>query len=172
MKFSTLVNLFQESIDLPPPNVIVKAESLSSLQQNILATLLVKEAGGEHSTKSMVAIMNTIQNRAHRDPNNFTSVALSPNQYSCFNNITNNPIKLIELINNTKEHSSYKEALRIVQLASKGKLKDITNGATHYHVFKGASAVAPYWTSPKYGGKNSKAIPTCVFGSHVFLKNV
>jgi len=168
-------NIFKEAVDVPPPPpaIIQKAEApITNL--DVIATTLIGEAGGE-GEKGMHAVMNVILNRAKGSSDTAraaVALVLKPKQFSMFNSYTlgNTDIKVI--INKAKQHSNWKLAQEIALKGLTGKLSDITDGATHYHVSSGPSKVTPKWTNPKLGGKNSSAVVTNTIGRHSFLKNV
>ena len=63
MKFNNLVKKILEQADIPPAHI--QQYDLSERDKNILATLLVKEAGGEKDyVAGMAGVMNVIYNRA------------------------------------------------------------------------------------------------------------
>ena len=69
MKFNRLVEKILEQVDVP---AYVQQFDLSDREKDILATLLVKEAGGEKDyITGMAAVMNVIVNRAKNNPREF-----------------------------------------------------------------------------------------------------
>lgn len=161
MKFDNLVN-----------SIIEQTRSLSPFDIDVLAALLVKEAGGERDyIAGMAAVMNTIAARAKKNPANYISVALKPKQFSAFNSIKNQQ-DLVNVVNQTKKHPNFDAAKDMVISAAAGTLPNLIGPATHYHVTKGPSTVKPSWTSPQYGGKNPLATPTTTVGSHTFFSGV
>jgi spore germination cell wall hydrolase CwlJ-like protein len=118
----------------------------------IVAACLVKEADCE-GERGMIAVMNVVVNRAHRNSGQFVSVVTKPKQFSCFNGFTPE-----QVVASAKKYRSWNIALAIVAKAKSGLLQDITGGATHYH----ASYVKPYW---------AKSLRFTVrIGSHLFYK--
>ncbi|NDA63753.1 MAG: hypothetical protein EBX50_17240 [Chitinophagia bacterium] len=161
MKFDNLVNLILE-----------QTKSLSPFDIDVLAALLVKEAGGERDyIAGMAGVMNTINARAKKNPSNYISVALKPKQFSAFNSIKSQQ-DLINIVNQTKKHPNFNAAKDMVISAASGTLPNLIGPATHYHVTSGPSTVRPSWTSPQYGGKNTQASPTTTIGSHTFFSGV
>ena len=148
MRFNDLVKSLLEQADLPPP-AYVQQFDLSDREKDILATLLIKEAGGEKDyIAGMAAVMNVISNRAKNDPRNFVREALKRYQFSAFNAIKT-PQQMSQLISDTKKHKAYNAAMSLVQSAIKGKLTDITNKSTHYYAASGPNKiVAPKWADP------------------------
>jgi hypothetical protein len=161
VKFDNLVN-----------SILEQARALSPFDIDVLAALLVKEAGGERDyIAGMAAVMNTIAARAKKNPANYISVALKPKQFSAFNSIKTQQ-DLINVVNQTKKHPNFNAARDMVVSAAAGTLPNLIGPATHYHVTKGSSTVKPSWTSPQYGGKNPSATPTTTVGSHTFFSGV
>jgi spore germination cell wall hydrolase CwlJ-like protein len=157
----------------PPPALIQRAESkITNL--DIITTTLIGEAGGE-GEQGMHAVMNVIMNRTKgsSDPvRTAVSGVLKPKQFSMFNSYTLGNEDIRNIINKAKQHPRWKLAEQIALKGLSGNLADITDGATHYHVSKGKSKVAPKWTHPSFGGKNTQAVVTNTIGAHTFLKNV
>jgi hypothetical protein len=148
--------------ELPdPPKMVAQKQSDS----NILAATLVMEAGAESDSNAMLAVYNVLQNRSARSGDSLSDEALKPLQFSCWNK---GETSRQDRIKSAQSHPKWEEAMEIVRKFP----KDITGGATHYHVFRGKRKVTPSWTVPKLGGKNKKAVITKTIGDHVFLKNV
>lgn len=161
MKFDTLVN-----------SILEQTKQLSPFDIDVLAALLVKEAGGERDyIAGMAAVMNTIAARAKKNPANYIGVALKPKQFSAFNNVRNQQ-DLVNIVTQTKKHPNFNAARDMVLSATAGTLPNLIGPATHYHVTQGPSTVKPSWTSPQYGGKNPSATPTTTVGSHTFFSGV
>jgi spore germination cell wall hydrolase CwlJ-like protein len=160
-----LNDLYKLVIEQTIPSPAVKPAAPSIRDRDILATLLVKEAGGDADyVSSMAGVMNAVVNRAKRDPNKFVAVATKPRQFSCFNAITT-PQMMDALIQKTKMHPAYNAALSLVDSAMKGKLLDITQGSTHYYANKGTNKIkAPYWANAT---KKTNQI-----GNHQYLKGI
>lgn len=175
MRFNKLVkNILEVVGDVPPPPAIIQKAVAPITNLDVIATTLIGEAGGE-GEKGMHAVMNVIMNRVRgsNDPVRAAVAAvLKPKQFSMFNSYTlgNTDIKVI--INKAKQHPNWKVATDIASRGLAKQLPDITSGATHYHVSKGRSKVAPRWTHPAVGGKNAQAVITNTIGAHTFLKNV
>lgn len=161
MNFDKLVNQLLE-----------QTKQLSQFDIDVLAALLVKEAGGERDyIAGMAGVMNTINARAKKNPANYISVALKPKQFSAFNSIKTQQ-DLINVINQTKKHPRFNAARDMVISAASGTLPNLIGPATHYHVTSGPSTVKPSWTSPQYGGRNPQAAPTTTIGNHTFFSGV
>lgn len=161
MKFDSLVQ-----------SILEQVKPLSPFDIDVLAALLVKEAGGERDyITGMAGVMNVIATRAKNNPAGFIGVALKPKQFSAFNAIKTQQ-DLINIVNQTKKHPRFNAARQMVVSASQGKLPNIVGGASHYHVTSGQSTVKPRWTSPQYGGKNPQATPTTTLGHHTFFTGI
>jgi len=153
-------------------SILEQVKPLSPFDIDVLAALLVKEAGGEKDyVAGMAGVMNTIAARANNNPSNFIKVALQPKQFSAFNNIKSQQ-DLVNVVTQTKTHPRFNAAKEMVVSASRGTLPNLIGQAKHYHVTKGPSTVTPSWTSPQYGGKNPLAKPTTTIGSHTFFSGV
>lgn len=150
MRFNSLVESILEAVTLPPPPpAYVQQMDISDRDKDILATLLVKEAGGEADyIAGMAAVMNVIANRAKNNPRMFVKEAIRKYQFSAFNNIKT-PQQMQQLIAATKQHKAYQAAKSMVQSAIQGKLTDITGKATHYYAATGPGKIAsPKWAVP------------------------
>lgn len=145
--------------------MLFSSESYASPEETVAACLIL-EAGGE-ANPGMEAVMGVIKNRAKgsNDVAKWEAVVLKPKQFSCFNSTTTAAIA------KAKNHSKWNVALNIVRNYHNSTI-DYSKGATHYHVWTGSSKARPFWTMPKYGGKNKKAVEACIIGNHVFLRNV
>ena len=156
---------FVEDMDMPPPEPFPQIEYKSIFEQeakdiDVLASLLILEAGGEVNThKAMVAVMNVIENRANRDPSKFADEALKKWQFSAFNSHTVKGKPLQPLLDHARNHEDYPVAVRIVERAMKGELPDVTIGADHYHNNK----VNPSW--------NKKMTHTVTIDNHIFYRS-
>jgi spore germination cell wall hydrolase CwlJ-like protein len=156
----------------PPPSMVQKAEA-SIKYSDIVAATLIGEAGGE-GYKGMQAVMNVIMNRVKGgDPfRGAVNVVLKPKQFSFFDGYNAGSQKMQDIISKAMKHPRWAEAKELAFVGMRGKLEDITDGATHYHVTKGPSKATPYWSSPQFGGKNREALATNTIGSHTFFKNI
>lgn len=156
----------------PPPAMVQKAEAAIKYS-DIVAAALIGEAGGE-GYKGMQAVMNVIMNRVKGgDPfRGAVNVVLKPKQFSFFDEYNAGTVKMHDIITKASKHPRWAEAKELALVGMRGKLEDITGGATHYHVTKGPSKVKPYWSSPQFGGKNKEALATNTIGSHTFFRNV
>jgi spore germination cell wall hydrolase CwlJ-like protein len=85
----------------------------------------------------MQAVLNVIMNRAKGNFSNAASVVLKPKQFSVWNSISDPYDYSVKIAQkpregNLQDTKQYREAVRLVDLAMKGQLKDITGGATFY----------------------------------------
>lgn len=119
--------------------------------ENIIAATLILEAGGEDHIYSMVAVYEVIRNRAALHNVTLKEVVLQPRQFSCWNDIPNR----LELYNIAKQHSKFKQALRIVR---ENRNTNITHGATMFH----AQYILPYW--------HTEFEKTFVIQNHIFYR--
>lgn len=164
MKFDNLVNRLLEQADLPPP-AYVQQYDLPDRDKDILATLLVKEAGGEKDyIAGMASVMNVIYNRAKGNPQGFIREATRKLQFSAFNGIKT-PQQMNALVANTKNHPAFNAAKEMVQKAIKGKLQDITSKSTHYYAASGPNKIQP----PKWADPAKK---TNKIGHHQFYTGI
>lgn len=164
MKFDSLVESLLEQADLPPPAYIQQFD-LPDRDKDILATLLVKEAGGEKDyIAGMAGVMNVIFNRAKGNPRNFVREATRKLQFSAFNAVKT-PRQMDQLVNSTKSHRAFQAAKQIVNSAIKGKLQDITQKSTHYYAASGPNKIQP----PKWADPTKK---TNKIGHHQFYTGI
>ena len=126
----------------------------------------------EHRTDGMTAIVNVINNRARGDAKKFKRVVLQKYQFSCMNDHTVKGKSLRSIVKKAKTRSNWQTAKSLVKTAMAGKLKDTSDGATHYHVYAGKLKCSPSWTHPSLGGRNRKCKITKFIGTHAFLKGV
>ena len=164
MKFNSLVQQILEQADIPPP-AYVQQFDLSDRDKDLLATLLVKEAGGEKDyIAGMAGVMNVIVNRAKNNPRAFVKQSIRKYQFSAFNDIKT-PQQMQELINNTKQHRAFNAAKEMVQKAIQGKLTDVTSKSTHYYASSGPNKIKP----PKWADPTKK---TNKIGHHQFYTRI
>ena len=123
-----------------------KPSSTLSKQQIMDAYIVVvtlwMEARGE-GEQGMQAVMNTIMNRSKGNFENSRRVVLKPKQFSCWNGISNPEQKTIDISKKHRNEKEFQIAIKLVDAAMKGKLKDITDGATHYF---NPHKVLPTWS--------------------------
>jgi spore germination cell wall hydrolase CwlJ-like protein len=130
---------------------------------DVLARTIWGEARGEGKT-GMEAVACVVQNRvavarAHKGRywwgHDIISVCQKPFQFSCWN--ANDPQRA-KVIAVTDRNVQFAACLRVARRCVLGKIRDITNGATHYHT----ADVMPHWAE---GQK-----PCAVIGHHIFYK--
>jgi len=160
--------LFVTSVGRAERNVWGPSEvekNLAKIQKETVMACLILEAGGERPL-GMDFVLHVIKNRSggSKKIEDWYKVVTKKNQFSCFND------GIDAAVLRAKKHGKWLQASSIVDNINESN--DGTLGATHYHVFMGKSKVTPYWTHPKYGGVNKKAIVCREHGGHVFLKNV
>lgn len=140
MNFDALVKFILEQASI---------SVLSERDKDILATLLVREAGGEKDyIVGMAGVMNVIQTRAKGNPKDFVNQATKKFQFSAFNEIKT-PQQMNQLIVATKSHRAFKAAREMVERAITGKLTDVTSKSTHYYAATGPNKISPpKWADP------------------------
>lgn len=157
----------EAAIDLPPAHVQQtrpQAPNQSIVtQQKIKDAYVVvgtvwEEAKGEGKI-GMQAVLNVIMNRAKGDISKAREIVLKPKQFSIWNNVSDPEGYSIRLAKRAANEDSYHTAVQLVDAAMKGKLPDITGGATFYYNPKKAN---PSWA-------NSMQV-TKVIGNHRFMK--
>ena len=176
MRFDDKINQLLKEVapDLPPPPPAIIQKAQAPIKySDIVAAALIGEAGGE-GYKGMQAVMNVIMNRVKGgDPfRGAVDVVLKPKQFSFFDQYNDGSAKMQDIISKAMKHPRWAEAKELALVGMRGKLEDITDGATHYHVTKGPSKVKPKWSSPQFGGKNPQALATNTIGRHTFFKNI
>ena len=107
--------------------------------KEIVATTLIREAGGEKDPRAMRAVYEVINNRAQQQHKPCATIVLQPKQFSCWNDYIGEQ-RVCQAVQEAKAHARYTEALRI---ASGPCDTDYTRGATFYH----ATRVTPYWSA-------------------------
>lgn len=146
------VSVKHNVIPTPPPAHVQKATKVFSpnvvniSNAYIVAATLWGEARQDGEI-GMQAVMNVIMNRAKGDFNKASGVVLKPKQFSMWNNIEDPEKAALNLarVIRTKapaDSATYMKAIEIVDKAAKGKLLDITGGATSYVNLKKAN---PSW---------------------------
>lgn len=118
--------------------------------EEVIASTLILEAGGEYAEGSMEAVYEVICNRAYKRNLTRSEVCLQRKQFSCWNSG-----KLDKLVAKAKKHSRYGYALAIVNGL---RITNYTNESDHYH----ADYCNPYWAS-------SMTVTTKI-GRHIFYK--
>lgn len=124
----------------------------------IVAATLWREAAGEGKV-GMQAILNVIMNRSKGDFGDAKNTVLRSKQFSTWNNVSNPGKVAIDIAKENRDDKTYRAAIQLVDLAMKGKLPDITNGATFY---VNPKKVTPYW--------RNEVVKTKEIGRHHFYK--
>lgn len=152
-------NSVEEAMDTPPPPIIRRAEMPSTSAATVMTpesitnayvvvATLWKEARGD-GYEGMQAVMNVIMNRSKGNFTNAFKVATRPYQFAVWNGISDPKQHATLLVNKYRrkelaDHKQFEQAIQIVDLAMKGKLKDITGGATFYFE---PTKVNPSWAA-------------------------
>lgn len=139
-----------------------------------IAATIWGEARGEGYT-GMKAVADVILNRENLLKGSIRDIVLSPKQFSCWNKDDPNSKLLTHwhlehLVG--EEEAVWAEAQTIAHEEVEGSMRDITDGATHYH----AKTVRPYWTKTVKVVKNHKIrfikppMLLAKIGSHIFYR--
>lgn len=128
---------------------------------NIVAATLTGEARGE-GEKGMQAVLNVLMNRLkyanESDLNKLKDVALAKKQFSIWNNLKTDE-KKAAFVNQMRKTPQWSIAMKLINEAKTGKLRDITGNATFYHTNK---------VEPQWGDVFTK---TNVIGNHIFYNH-
>ncbi len=144
--------------EAPPP------DSAAS-DVDVLARTIYGEARGE-LVAGQEAVACVILNRVRRARDrggrywwgsSIDEVCRRPWQFSCWNTDDPNRSK-IEAVG--KDNKTFKTCLRVARRAVAGTLKDVTEGATHYH----ASSINPPWATRRG--------PCAEIGNHLFYNDI
>ena len=139
-------------------------EYLRELEVDVLARTIFGEARSEGAI-GMEAVACVVLNRVaiaqemggYWWGNSIIQVCQKPYQFSCWNKGDPNLPRIQSV---SADDLKFATALRIARRAVIGALRDITDGADHYH----ADYVSPYWAE---GQK-----PVTTIGRHIFYKLV
>lgn len=101
----------------------------SSFSEQVVAAVLVAEAGGEKSEKSMWAVAEVIHNRSVARHRSCLATVEQPWQFSCLNRTT-----VERLISRMSKHPRFEEALHIAEVLHRDprRMSRLTGGSTHY----------------------------------------
>jgi 8-oxo-dGTP pyrophosphatase MutT (NUDIX family) len=155
-----------EAMDAPPAIVqpaaspkmggVINSQELTNAY--VVVATLWGEARGE-GEQGMQAVLNVIMKRAKNDINKAKDVVLKPKQFSMWNSVKD-PVKAsLKLAKEERGDKQFQTAVKLVDLAMKNKLPDITNGAAFYFNPKIAN---PSWAK--------KLVKTKRIGNHDFYK--
>lgn len=124
--------------------------TLAYTSDEIVATTLILEAGGEYSDGSMEAVHEVIYNRSIKRNKSMSEVCLQKWQFHCWNgkDIDQNIAK-------AKKHPRWNLAMDIISRP----VTNYTNGADHYYA---DYIKAPYWAK--------SMTLTVKIGKHLFYK--
>ncbi len=139
----------------PVPAPIVKSKKVATTDLSCLANNIFYEAGSE-SVEGKIAVANVTMNRVKTNnyPNSVCGVVYARNETTCAFSWTCDD-KEDDV---PKKSANYMESLKIANLALKGLLKDITDGADHFH----ADYVKPAWSRHMHA--------TAQIGNHIFYR--
>lgn len=149
-----VVESVEPVIQQEPPKV-VKTKKVGSTDLTCLAHNIFFEAGGE-PIEGKIAVANVTMNRVktNRFPNSVCGVVYARNETTCAFSWTCDDKE----DNAPTRSASYMESLKIANLALKGLLQDITDGADHFH----NEHVNPRWAK--------HMIATAQIGGHTFYR--
>ena len=128
----------------------------------IMAITVYGEARGE-PLLGKIAVAHTINNRVkdNRWPNTVVGVCLQPKQFSCWNeNDPNCEILTRKLwqLKSTDTSYTWKECLFSAFGVVRDYIKDLTEGANHYHT----NSIHPSWAK--------QMVKTVEIGHHIFYR--
>ena len=101
-------------------------------EPDLVAAVLIAEAGGETDPRSMPAVLEVIRNRVCSRWPTLTAVVRAPKQFSCLNGTSDAPFMA-----KAQAHPKWSEALGLVASPS----TNYTEGATNYCRVD----LHPYW---------------------------
>ena len=117
----------------------------------LIAAVLVAEAGAETDPRALSAVFEVVKNRAAFYQIPYSKVVVERWQFSCLNRVHD----IDRWVARMRRHDRFSEALYIVRADRK---TDFTNRADHYHEEK----VDPIWARG--------LIPTARIGRHKFYR--
>ena len=126
-------------------------DATGATYQDVIATTLILEAGGEYTEGAMESVHEVIYNRSIKRNKSMSEICLQKWQFSCWNGKD-----LESNVSKAQTHPRWNEAMKIVNTA---KMTNYTKGADHYY----ADYIAePYWVS--------SMTRTVKIGKHIFYK--
>jgi spore germination cell wall hydrolase CwlJ-like protein len=130
---------------------LAASDATGATHQDIVASTLILEAGGEYAEGAMEAVHEVIYNRSIKRNKSMSDVCLQKWQFSCWNNkdIDRNIAK-------AKKHPRWNQAMKIVNTS---KMTNYTHGADHYYA---DYIKPPYW--------EKSMTRTVKIGRHIFFK--
>lgn len=117
---------------LGPSNQALAGDSGRSSNNEIVAAVIIAEAGGE-SLKCQIAVYEVIRNRSKTKNRTPAQICLIPSQFSCLNKTS-----VIDLVNKSKRHKQWNTILKLVEFTPK------TNYIKNANHFENAK-IRPYW---------------------------
>ena len=127
------------------------SDATGATHQDIVASTLILEAGGEYAEGAMESVHEVIYNRSIKRSRAMSEVCLRKYQFSCWNENT------VEWnISKAQKHPRWHEAMKIVNTA---QMTNYTKGADHYYA---DYIKAPYWAK--------SLTRTTKIGRHIFFK--
>lgn len=127
------------------------SDATGATHQDIVATTLILEAGGEYSEGAMEAVHEVIYNRSIKRNKSMSEVCLQKWQFSCWNDKD-----IDQNIAKAKKHPRWNQAMKIVNTA---EMTNYTHGADHYYA---DYIKPPYWAK--------SMTRTTQIGRHIFFK--
>jgi len=127
------------------------SDATGATHQDIVATTLILEAGGEYSLGAMEAVHEVIYNRSIKRNKSMSEVCLQKWQFSCWNDKD-----IDQNIAKAKKHPRWNQAMKIVNTA---EMTNYTHGADHYYA---DYIKPPYWAK--------SMTRTTQIGRHIFFK--
>ena len=127
------------------------SDATGATHQDIVATTLILEAGGEYSEGAMEAVHEVIYNRSIKRNKSMSEVCLQKWQFSCWNDKD-----IDQNIAKAKKHPRWSKAMKIVNTS---KMTNYTHGADHYYA---DYIKPPYWAK--------SMTRTTQIGRHIFFK--
>lgn len=118
-------------------------------EQELVAAVLIAEAGGERDSRAMPAVLEVIRNRARLHKQTLSEVVMQSFQFSCLNDTSSE-----RLIAKAKTHKKFAAALALVRSRER---TNHTHGALYYH----EDRILPSWA------KDQKV--SAWIGHHKFL---
>jgi spore germination cell wall hydrolase CwlJ-like protein len=126
-----------------------KGETVYVHANDIVATTIILEAGGEYHVGALESVYEVIMTRAKKRNKTPAQVCLQKWQFSCWNEAD-----VLDNIAKAKKHPRWQIAYNVI-----GTNTNYTNGADHYY----ADYIdAPYWAA--------SMTQTVKIGKHIFFK--
>ena len=114
--------------------LIVYYCALAPSRQEVVAAVLILEAGGEPSPQALPAVMDVIQTRARLSHESFYAVVTKAHQFSCLDQ------GICSAIGKARAHAKW---LRALDLARHGTKTTYAKHATHFCTARAASLANP-----------------------------